>query len=490
MRNSNISVYDGRNYSGYSVYNGYDEQYPPQRRPRRRFNREKYLARRRQVIRNRIIAAVILLLLIGLIAFGIHSLVKKFFPGDKGAEKLETQTEELTYASSVASAGSAAEGENAGGDLESGPSIEMTAPRDDAGSSSLASEVQTGEDYGSYIHNKNVEEALGVDESYGMNRQFGPINEEDEAATDLGGSDDSGAYSPDGVSEGAVSSNGKIYKYEKTGETKSITSDQVISDYALLIDCDKNEVIADRGGEERMYPASMTKILTVLVAAEQLGDMSRLDDKVALNQTQSNYVYSNDCSAVGFSLDEEVPVKDLFYGTILPSGADAAVMLAEYIAGSHEAFVDLMNQKCRDLGIGDTCHFTNCVGLYDDNHYCTLEDMAVILNAAMDNELARKALSEKRYTTAQTEQHPDGIEISNLFLRRIEDKDTGGDVIAAKTGFVNQSGNCAASYFKSKDGKNMICVTGGGNSSWRAIYDHVAVYNIYGIGNTGYVRGS
>src|SRR5699024_8410476 len=142
---------------------------------------------------------------------------------------------------------------------------------------------------------------------------------------------------------------------------------------------------------------------------------------------------------------ETVTVRDLLYGTILPSGADAAAGLAFYVSGSLEGFVDLMNQKLEELGLSDTAHFTNCVGLYDENHYCTLYDMAEILGAAIDNELCREVLSAHTYTTSATEQHPEGLLISNWFLRRIEDKDTHGTVLCAKTGYVVQSGNCAAS---------------------------------------------
>ena len=91
---------------------------------------------------------------------------------------------------------------------------------------------------------------------------------------------------------------------------------------------------------------------------------------------------SNDCSGVGFEKGESVTVKDLLYGTVLPSGADAALGLAYYVAGSQEEFVTLMNQKLDELGLSETAHFTNCVGIYDADHYCTLYDLAVIMRAA------------------------------------------------------------------------------------------------------------
>lgn len=256
----------------------------------------------------------------------------------------------------------------------------------------------------------------------------------------------------------------------------ALTSANVTSTRALLVDLDTHTAVAQRGAADRINPASMTKILTLLVAVEHIMDF---EDTFTITREITDYSYSNGCSAAGFDDGETVTVRDLLYGTILPSGGDAAAGLAIYVAGSLEGFVELMNQKLAELGLSDTAHFTNCVGLYDENHYCTLYDMAIILEAAMDNEICKEVLSARIYTTSSTEQHPEGLEISNWFLRRIEDKDTHGQVVGAKTGYVVESGNCAASYSVSNSGKSYICVTADAHSSWRCIYDHVAVYQEY-----------
>lgn len=269
-----------------------------------------------------------------------------------------------------------------------------------------------------------------------------------------------------------------VFSFTAPADVTAINCEEVISTNAILIDESTDTIIASRGAYERIFPASMTKVLTVLVAAEQLGERD-LDDTFIMTLEITDYAYVNDCSAVGFLDGEEITVRDLFYGTILPSGGDAAVGLATYIAGSHEAFVDMMNAKLEELGISDSAHFTNCVGLYDNNHYCTVYDMAVIMKAALQNELCREILSAHTYTTTPTDKHPEGITISNWFLRRIEDKDTGGEVLCAKTGYVVQSRNCAVSYGTFAGGTPYICVTAGATSSWRCIYDHVEIYNRY-----------
>ena len=264
----------------------------------------------------------------------------------------------------------------------------------------------------------------------------------------------------------------KVYTAQTTDATTSV-DDEVQSTNGIFIDLATGNILFDRDAHTRINPASMTKVLTVLVAAEHVTDWS---DTFEITPEITNYSYVHDCSAVGFSNNEVVTVEDLFYGTVLCSGGDAALGLATYVAGSQEAFVDMMNEKLKELGLSDTAHFTNCVGLYDENHYCTVYDIAMILEAAIDHPQCREVLSTKKYTTSSTPEHPEGIQISNWFLRRIEDKDTGGEVICGKTGFVAQSGSCAVSYGMDESGMEYICATVNARSGWRCIYDHVELY--------------
>ncbi len=281
-----------------------------------------------------------------------------------------------------------------------------------------------------------------------------------------------------GTNGGTNSAANVPYQFETTSDTVTMTSEEVISTNAILINESTDTIIASKGAKERISPASMTKVLTVLVAAEHIS-AEELEENFQITLEYTDYAYVNDCSTAGFAKDEMVKVKDLFYGTILPSGGEAAVALATYVAGSHEAFVELMNEKLEELGLAESAHFTNCVGIYDKEHYCTVYDMAVIMKAALQNEWCKEVLSAHSYTTTATTQHPDGIVISNWFLRRIEDKDTGGEVLCAKTGFVNDSGSCAVSYGMFADETPYICVTKGSSSTWRCIYDHVEIYTRY-----------
>ena len=269
------------------------------------------------------------------------------------------------------------------------------------------------------------------------------------------------------------------YDFKATENTAEIP-EGVGSGYAVLVDLVDGTVVAGREYDTEMNPASMTKILTLLVAVENI-NLKKLDtDTFEITQDITDYVFTNQMSQVGWNIGDTPTIRSLLYGTILPSGADAALALAEYTAGSQEAFVDLMNKKLEELGISDTAHFTNVVGAYDEDHYCTALDMATILRAAIDNETCREVLSCHYYEVPPSggEESP-SIEISNWFLRRIEDKDTHGTVICGKTGYVSESGFCAASYQESDDGGHYICVTADGAGIWPCIYDHVEIYTTF-----------
>ena len=292
-----------------------------------------------------------------------------------------------------------------------------------------------------------------------------------EESTAEDGTSEEGALSEETSSENADAS---------SAEDAAKAANYVDSQYAILVNATTGEILAERRAFERMVPASMTKVMTLLVAVEAMEDPEQsLKDTVTITQEICDEAYLSGSSFVGYGVGDTATVEDLLYGTILPSGADAAMALAEYTAGSQEAFAERMNEKAKELGISETTHFTNCVGLYDEDHYSTAYDMAVIMRAAVDNELCRKILSTHTWTTAAFKDNPDGSTISNWFLRRIEDHSTGGTVLCGKTGFVNESGNCAVSYEEGDDGSDYIVCTALTYNLWRCIYDHVALYKEY-----------
>lgn len=250
------------------------------------------------------------------------------------------------------------------------------------------------------------------------------------------------------------------------------------SQYAVFIDVEENTVIAERGSGTVIYPASMTKILTLLTAVDNIDN---LDDTFEMTYEITDPAYVAGASMAGFLAGERVTVRDLLYGAILPSGAEATTAIAVYVAGSESEFAVLMNEKARELGITNA-NFVNASGLHANNHYCTVTDIAVILRAAMEDELCREILSTYQYTTSVTEQHPEGILLtSNIFSRMYGTEPEGADILGGKTGFTAEAGNCIASFGVSETtGKEYIFVTAHASGSWKAIYDHIDAYTAYG----------
>lgn len=257
--------------------------------------------------------------------------------------------------------------------------------------------------------------------------------------------------------------------------TRTIPDSTAGSTFAILINQSTRTVVAQKNGDIWMFPASMTKVMTLLVASEHVKNLS---DTYTITQDILDYCTAHDCSTIGFTAGETVTVMDLLWGTILPSGADAALALGRYVAGSDANFVAMMNAEATALGLSNT-HFTNCIGLYDPGHFTTPNDMAAIMDAAAKNQLALTVLATPQYTTVPTTSHPNGITVKNLFLSRIAPLDKPGVVLGAKTGYINQSKYCAVSYFISSSGTPYICVTGSAASSMDAVRDHQRIYKAY-----------
>lgn len=269
-------------------------------------------------------------------------------------------------------------------------------------------------------------------------------------------------------------------KYEnlvpKYQNAEIITDAEITGKSIIFVDDDKNEVVASREATVRMYPASTTKIMTLLVAVENIKDYN---DTFTMTYEITDPLYKEGATVAGFLSGEVVNMYDLIYGTILPSGGDASISLAQKIAGSEEEFVVLMNKKAKELKLKDT-HFTNCTGLYNENHYCTAEDLSVILRAAMRNDICRKVLSTYKYTTSKTAQHSEGIELENtLFKYMYGTEPEGATILGGKTGFVNESGYCIASFGESDSGKTFVCVALASASRWPAVYDQIKLYTKY-----------
>ena len=268
----------------------------------------------------------------------------------------------------------------------------------------------------------------------------------------------------------------KVYEMAKTDENTKTLDLQVYSEGAFLIDMETNTVLAQKNPDAKIYPASMTKVLTALVACENITDW---DTPITMTQEMIDAAYLDDLTMAGFLAGEQIKPLDLVYGAILPSGAEATLALATHIAGSEEAFAQMMNEKAASLGLTN-CHFVDASGFHNEDHYCTMQDMAVIMQAALDNEICRDVLMSVTYTSKPTEQNPEGVTMTNKFLARMEqEKTNGARFLAAKTGYTAEAGNCCVSYGISSGGKECIAVTANALVFDFTILDHIALYSLY-----------
>jgi len=267
----------------------------------------------------------------------------------------------------------------------------------------------------------------------------------------------------------------ELFEVDFSKSPSNFTEEDVNSKYAILIDAETGVVISHRSGNAKIYPASMTKVMTILVAVENIKDFNATFE---MTYEIIKPLVDADATRAGFKEGEDVKIIDLLYGLILPSGGDCAIALAEYISGSEEEFVKLMNAKCEELGLENT-HFSNTSGLHDENNYSTPADMAIIMKYAMENPICREVLSTYKYTTEKAEENPEGIELfSTMFSRMYGNEVEGVDIVAGKTGYTTESGNCLVSY-ATKGEKSYICVLADGESKWKSIYDTFAVYEKY-----------
>lgn len=172
--------------------------------------------------------------------------------------------------------------------------------------------------------------------------------------------------------------------------------DQLYAGSAILMTQDTGEVIFEKEAYSIRYPASTTKIMTVLLGITLVDD---LDQIVTVSETALNI--PEDSSVMGLKAGEEIPFIDVLYGTMMLSGNDGANVIAEVVSGNTYDFVQLMNRAADAYGCENT-HFVNAHGYHDDNHYSTAYDIALIAREAMKNETFRKIVSCTSYTIAKT----------------------------------------------------------------------------------------
>ncbi|AFS79016.1 D-alanyl-D-alanine carboxypeptidase VanY [Gottschalkia acidurici 9a] len=266
----------------------------------------------------------------------------------------------------------------------------------------------------------------------------------------------------------------KVRSYDKINQDVAY---DIHSSNAILISLDDNEILLDKSGDERVYPASLTKIMTAIVAIENLPN---LNQKIHLEKDMFDELYTQGASMAGFLPNESVEAIDLIYGVLLPSGAESCIGLANEISDSEKDYVRLMNEKAQELGMKNT-HFTNSTGLHNERHYSTVSDIAILLEYALQDDTFREIYTSKSHTAQGTNLQPDGVTLQSTMFKHMDtDELNNGTIEGGKTGYTQEAKLCLASL-ANIDGKEYILVTANADGSPQTeqfnILDAFTVYN-------------
>lgn len=213
----------------------------------------------------------------------------------------------------------------------------------------------------------------------------------------------------------------------------------ITSEAGALFDVNNRQTLYSKDAFETMYPASITKVMTALIAIKY----GNLEDTVTV--TEDAVISEPGATLCGIKPGDKLTLEQLLYGLMLPSGNDAAAAIAIHMDGSIEAFADQMNEEARKLGAVDS-HFVNPHGLHSENHYTTAYDLYLIFNEAFKYPVFREIIESKSYTANYTSAAGDSVsktwKCSNQFITGERDTPQGVTVLGGKTGTTKAAGYC------------------------------------------------
>ncbi len=249
--------------------------------------------------------------------------------------------------------------------------------------------------------------------------------------------------------------------------SKAYAEPNLLCKTAVLIDAETGTILAEKNADQKMYPASLTKIMTAILAIEmgELSDVIKVDD---------NTPYEIEGSHIALEPGEIMTLNDMLYALMLPSANDVALAIAKHYGSSEEEFVKLMNAKAKELGAYNT-HFVNPHGLHNDNHYTTAADLALITKYAMKNETFRKIVRTEKYEVQPTNKKNETRYFTNLnkliYNSSYNQILVDGEYISpkyeyatgVKTGYTPEAGNTLVASAE-KNGTELIAVAMNGAS--------------------------
>lgn len=247
----------------------------------------------------------------------------------------------------------------------------------------------------------------------------------------------------------------------------------IASNSALLLNLDTGEILFNHRAGNRVYPASITKIMTVLIGLEYA------DGQDMYVQANFDELFAIGASLAGFAPGERRTLSEILHGTLLASGADATSTLAYSVAGSYVGFVDLMNNKARSLGMENT-NFMNASGLHHEDQYTTAYDIAILLDYALTYPEFRSLFTTQTYDFISIAGFTQTL-TSTMF--RLMDSRTfrGGRIIGGKTGFTTPAGLCLASLATDGNDEFILLTFGAPSDQNRPLHidDAMVIYEYF-----------
>jgi D-alanyl-D-alanine carboxypeptidase len=240
-------------------------------------------------------------------------------------------------------------------------------------------------------------------------------------------------------------------------EEESVASDDFIqSEAALLVNVTDREAIYSKNVYEKLYPASLTKLFTALVAFKR----SELTDMVTISYNAS-HIQDPGAKTCGFEEGDTVSLDALMNCMLVYSGNDAAIAIAEYLGGTEEQFVELMKEEAANIGAVHS-NFVNSNGLHDENHYTTAYDIYLVFNELIKYDSFRSIINQSSYTVDYKDVAGNSkqktFRTTNLYLRGEKDMPEGIIVEGGKTGTTYKAGNCLALLSKGSEDKDYISI--------------------------------
>ncbi len=227
--------------------------------------------------------------------------------------------------------------------------------------------------------------------------------------------------------------------------TTSESLDNITAAAALLVDKTENTVIYENGALDKLYPASITKILTALVVLEQ----SKLEDTVSISKTAVELSWPG-AKMCGFEEGDIISMKDLMYALLLHSGNDAGVAIADHVSGSEEEFCKLMNETAKRLGATHS-NFVNSHGLPNDEHYTSAYDLYLIFNECLKYKEFKEIINTKSYSITYSSKDDKektmNFKNTNMYLNgtyKVPNENI--TVLGGKTGTTDKAGKCLILY--------------------------------------------